>query len=231
MQYIRLKNWSEYQHYKDRSAPWIKLHKEMLSSRFWVMGSDASKVLAICLMLLAQRNDNKIPLDEEYIRRFGHLETRPDFSELANAQFIEIIDENDCLQDASAALATCPPEERERESRGEEKKHTPAARKRAAVSCPDDVSESVWTDYLAIRKAKRAPMTGTALDGLRKEAGKAGLSLQDALRVCCAKGWQGFDASWIAGRAGGQSRRDKDAAWLDELLGKNSSSRTIEVNP
>jgi len=74
MNYIRVKNWNEYQHYKDRSAPWIKLHKELLSSHFWVMGSDASKLLAICIMLLAQRNDNKIPADKIYIKRFGHLD-------------------------------------------------------------------------------------------------------------------------------------------------------------
>lgn len=110
MNYIRVKNWNEYQHYKDRAAPWIKLHKELLSSHFWVMGSDASKLLAICIMLLAQRNDNKIPADFEYIKRFGHLETYPDFQPLIDAQLIEIFSDNECLQDASKALASCYPD-------------------------------------------------------------------------------------------------------------------------
>ena len=61
---------------------------------------------------------------------------------------------------------------------------------------PDDVDESVWLDWLLLRKAKRAPVTQTALDGIRREAEKAGIGLGDALRICCEKGWQSFRASW-----------------------------------
>jgi len=63
---------------------------------------------------------------------------------------------------------------------------------------PDGVSDSVWEDFLRIRKAKRAPMTDTALDGIRSEADKAGLTLQQALMTCCARGWLGFKADWLA---------------------------------
>jgi len=62
---------------------------------------------------------------------------------------------------------------------------------------PDGVSDSVWTDFLKVRKAKKAPMTDTALDGIRAEAEKAGLTLQEALQMCCARGWQGFKAAWL----------------------------------
>lgn len=68
----------------------------------------------------------------------------------------------------------------------------------ASALPPDGVSDSVWADFLKIRKAKRAPMTDTALDGIRHEAEKAGLTLQEALQTCCARGWQGFKAAWIA---------------------------------
>lgn len=54
----------------------------------------------------------------------------------------------------------------------------------------------VVSDYLTLRKAKRAPVTQTVIDDLQREAGKAGLSLSEALTICCRKGWQGFDASW-----------------------------------
>lgn len=62
---------------------------------------------------------------------------------------------------------------------------------------PDEVPESVWNDFLAIRKAKRAPLTETALDGIRSEAGKAGFSLTQAIEMCCMRGWQGFEAAWV----------------------------------
>lgn len=72
-------------------------------------------------------------------------------------------------------------------------------KKRSRAVPPDGVSESVWKDFLQIRKAKRAPMTDTALAGIQREAEKAGLSLQKALEVCCERGWQGFKADWVAG--------------------------------
>lgn len=144
MNYIRIKNWSEYQHYKDRSAPWIKLHKELLSSHFWVMSNDASKLLAICLMLLAQRTDNKIPHDLEYIKRFGHLDSDTNISPLIDCGLIELIDENELVQDASAVLASCPPEERERRER--ERVTLPvkkqSAKKQAATSLPSGFTVS-----------------------------------------------------------------------------------------
>lgn len=62
---------------------------------------------------------------------------------------------------------------------------------------PEDVPENVWRDFLAIRKAKRAPLTQTALDGISREAGKAGITLCKALETCCKRGWQGFEATWL----------------------------------
>jgi uncharacterized protein YdaU (DUF1376 family) len=72
------------------------------------------------------------------------------------------------------------------------------ARKRAAIR-PTAVSEKVWDDFQEIRKAKRAPLTDTALTGIKREAGKAGITLQAALEMSCARGWQGFEAQWVNG--------------------------------
>ena len=62
---------------------------------------------------------------------------------------------------------------------------------------PDGVSDSVWQDFQKLRKAKKAPITDTALNGIRLEAEKAGMSLGDALAMCCKRGWQGFEAAWV----------------------------------
>ena len=67
----------------------------------------------------------------------------------------------------------------------------------SAPVCPDGVSEQVWKDYLAVRKAKRSPLTATALTAIEKEAGKAGWSLERALSECVARGWVGFKAEWV----------------------------------
>ena len=58
------------------------------------------------------------------------------------------------------------------------------------------VDAQVAADWLAVRKAKRAALTQTALDGMVDEAHKAGISVAEAVRICAARGWQGFRASW-----------------------------------
>lgn len=68
---------------------------------------------------------------------------------------------------------------------------------RSVISRPDDVDEQVWSDWLATRKVKKAPVTQTALDGIHREAQKAGLTLEAALQTMCERGWQGFKADWI----------------------------------
>lgn len=62
---------------------------------------------------------------------------------------------------------------------------------------PDNVDKQVWQDFLQVRKAKKAPLTQTALKGIEKEAIKAGVGLEDALNVCCQRNWVGFRAEWL----------------------------------
>ena len=65
------------------------------------------------------------------------------------------------------------------------------------INCPDDVDEQVFNDYVQLRKAKKAPITGTVITRIRNEAQKANMTLNDALATCCARGWQGFNADWV----------------------------------
>ena len=71
--------------------------------------------------------------------------------------------------------------------------------KRAALDKPEGITQEVWDGFLAIRKAKKAPLTAAALEGIKREATKAGIDLQEALMVCCTRGWQGFNAEWMNG--------------------------------
>ncbi len=72
-------------------------------------------------------------------------------------------------------------------------------KKTATTDRPADVSEEAWASFLALRRAKKAPVTALALTGLRREADKAGLTLEQALGHCCARGWTGFKAEWVNG--------------------------------
>ena len=79
-------------------------------------------------------------------------------------------------------------------------KTDPKPAKPTGIAQPDGVCQQVWADFLQVRKAKRSPLTATALAGIEREAAKAGIGLQQALEVCCESGWAGFKADWYANR-------------------------------
>lgn len=63
------------------------------------------------------------------------------------------------------------------------------------------IPQALLDDFLVVRKARRAgPLTKTAMDGLQREASKAGITLVEAVTACCEFGWQGFNAGWYADR-------------------------------
>lgn len=85
-----------------------------------------------------------------------------------------------------------------------EQKNT--ARVRAtAIAKPDGVTDQTWSDWLQLRKTLKAAVTQTAVDGIAREALRAGFSLEQALVTCCANGWRGFKAEWMQQR--GQNQR------------------------
>lgn len=63
------------------------------------------------------------------------------------------------------------------------------------------IDRHLFADWLAVRKAKRAPLTETAWSQVRREAGKAGISLDAALRLMVEHSWQGISADWEAVQA------------------------------
>ncbi|MDP3251304.1 MAG: helix-turn-helix domain-containing protein [Hydrogenophaga sp.] len=111
----------------------------------------------------------------------------------------------------------------------------PICSKRAEVRCPGGVDAKVWEDFLTVRKAKRAPLTATALDGIAGEAIKAGMTLTDALAMCCARGWQSFKAEWVAKSMHGAGGRYRTAMSETESVMANLvpgvAARTSSARP
>ena len=62
---------------------------------------------------------------------------------------------------------------------------------------PSDVNVNVWQDFVKHRKAKKAPITETALKNIVSEANKANWKLDDALTEICSRGWTGYKAEWV----------------------------------
>ena len=61
-------------------------------------------------------------------------------------------------------------------------------------------------DWLKVRRAKRAPLTPTAWEEVKREAAKAGITPAEAVKVSATNSWQGFKSSWFE-RAGQASAR------------------------
>ena len=65
-------------------------------------------------------------------------------------------------------------------------------------TAPEGVEVQVWQDFQKLRAKQRAPITATVIKGIQREASKAGISLEDALAMCCERSWRGFKADWVA---------------------------------
>lgn len=68
---------------------------------------------------------------------------------------------------------------------------------KATVSKPDGIPDDLWSDFMTLRKAKKAPLTPTAMKALIREADKAGWWLEDAIREVVERGWQSFKATYV----------------------------------
>ena len=62
---------------------------------------------------------------------------------------------------------------------------------------PRNVSKKTWDDFLVHRKNKKAPLTETAFIGIKNEVKKTKISLEEALIMCQARGWQSFKSDWV----------------------------------
>lgn len=84
----------------------------------------------------------------------------------------------------------------------EEKKETkkksaaPKAPKAAPVEKPEGVSDELWAEWYAHKKRKSGRVTQRMLDGLIREAGKAGITVAEAMEYQLEKDWTGFEADW-----------------------------------
>jgi len=113
-----VKNFERFQHYKDRSPPWIKLYNELLDDYSFGLLPDASKLHLVAIWLLASRSNNRIPHDPNWIAKRISATEKVDLELLRTSGFIEV-------QGAGAALAACKPDadperESETEADGEE---------------------------------------------------------------------------------------------------------------
>lgn len=161
----KIKNWGEFQHYKDRSPPWIKLHRSFLDNYEFACLPLASKALAPLLWLLAaESSDGSVRLDPEWLAfrlRWPVADVVAGLKPLCDAGFV-VVDSNVLagrLQDACL--------ETEGEGEGEtEKPASQVVAKVATIDCPHDEIVALYHELMPANPRVRA-WTGTRQSNLR----------------------------------------------------------------
>lgn len=183
------KSWKDFQHYKDRNPPWIRLHKALLDNYDFQCLPVASRALAPMLWLVASDsvdgNFDATPERLAFRLRQTEQEITKALKPLIEKGFFDVV------HGASEALA-------DRKQSAVPETETETLQRQSRGNPPDGVQLSTWNDFLALRKAKRAPMTAAALAGIQQQAEQAGWTLEAALLECCSRGWQGFKAEWVS---------------------------------
>jgi len=78
------------------------------------------------------------------------------------------------------------------------------------------IDPQIASDFRALRTKLRAPITATAMAGIKREADKAGIGMQDALAMCCERGWRGFKAEWVS--ADGKKADSRSGADIPDFM-------------
>lgn len=183
---MKIKNWSKFQHFKDRRPPWIKLYRDLLDDMQWhQLDPLASKVLVTLWLLASEDQDGCLPDTKTLAWRMRMTEKQilDCISKLSHW-----LEHHDSSVISERYQSDLPETERETEIKRETK---------SAVACPPDVGLQEWEDWLSLRKAKKAPVTETVVKSARKEAEKAGITLNAFLTIWCARGSQGLQADWL----------------------------------
>lgn len=190
---FQIKNWGEHQHYKNRNPPWIKLKVDILSSRDWVMWSDASRALAIVCMVLASKTGGQIDGSETglaYLKRAGYLNSRPDLKPLIESGFlIPKEDASKMLADASSSVSVSE------SSLSSVSSSENIARTREGEVIPDDLipNEAEIREWLKYKGERKESYKPTGLKALWQRIRVIPPEQRaNAINHSMASGWKGI---------------------------------------
>lgn len=102
MQMLKVKNLNEYQHYKQRNPPWIKLHQTLLEDYEFTNLPDSCKWHLTGILLLASRIGNEFPADPKWIGARISARTKVELGPLIEGGFLVKIGEDDATDKAPA---------------------------------------------------------------------------------------------------------------------------------
>ena len=202
---MRIKNWDRFQHFKDRKPIWIKLYRDLLDDLNWHELDGKSAKALVMIWLIASEDLGKLPETKTlaFRLRMSEKETKEVVTKLS--QWLE----QDDINTISDGYQDDMPEKRREETDKEKEKET---------DTPSGVSQQVWDSFVKQRKTKKAQVTALVIDGIQKEADKAGWTLEMALNEVVVRNWQSFKAEWVKDKVSNAERLSNSMAVLTNGL-------------
>lgn len=190
---MRIKDFDKFQHFKDRSPPWIKLYRDILDDPDWhALDAESAKILV--MLWLVASEDKSMQGNLPDVRKLAfRLRIEQKQLEKSLNKLSHWVEQGD-INLISDEYQSDAPEERREET---EKKSRAARFDFVGALVSAGVSEALANDYVSVRKAKKCVQTETAFNLFSDEVKKSGLSCSEAVSLCCKKNWGGFDSSWV----------------------------------
>ena len=147
---MKIKNWSQFQHYKNRKPPWIKVYRDILDDPEWHELNGASAKVLIMLWLIASESDNstgEIPAIKTLAFRLRTTEQEINDHIIQLSHWIKY-DASDLL--AERLHDAIPETERETDKR--QRRNSVGSKKK--ITYPDDF-EALWKMYPGTAGSKK----------------------------------------------------------------------------
>ncbi len=161
MERFQIRNWSEFQHYKHRNPPWIRLYHKLLDNRdFHELSPGSAKVL-MQLWLIASEGDGTVPALSDLVFRLRSSEkdVKAALTELYSRKFIENCDASNmlasCMQHALTEERRVDTDPSETEAETETEGSSAVSRTKAAEPTADEI----FLSFDCIGKIKKWHLT------------------------------------------------------------------------
>ena len=89
------------------------------------------------------------------------------------------------------------------------------------------VDQKLISEYMEVRKAKKAVNSETAFKSLVSEQQKSCLNLNQVIEHCVVNSWKGFKAEWIKSSNQAKPKQQREQAWADYYAKRNQQQPSM----
>lgn len=208
---MKIKNWKDFQHFKDRCPPWIKLHRSILDQRDIATLSDSAFRVLVMLWLLASEDKKKqgnLPTVEDIAFRTRKPKEMisKNLQELCNF----LISDDDTVMTERYRVGL-PETEGEREEETEEEKEFKQLFSDLSLISGFD---SEWVAWMDVRKRKKAAQTTHASVLIMRKLIQKKEKVVEALQMAIVSNWTGFEWAWFENSKGKSQANQKPSTYL-----------------